>query len=87
MPKLTEVPKDIAVPEGWTARIVEGRFVLLEAPWGFVTLALDLPHRGYRGGMSTWGKLLNTKSYGDRGWMKRLTADAVAWLQSAKPKR
>lgn len=87
---MTETPKDIRIPEGWTLEPLEGipDYALLSTvePLRFM-VTIDFRARGFRSGYSVssrfvgeeWNK--RRKKYSGRAWKQGIVDDAVAHLQ------
>lgn len=69
------------VPDGWTAEVVYGKYVMLRSPMGLMA-TLDLDLHIFRSGMAMHGRPVSTITYTGRGWRQRLTDAAVAHLQA-----
>lgn len=76
-----------SVPGGWQVEeLIHAGCVLVRSPTGLM-VTLDLAKRGLRSGLSSHGMLNEATPgapYTGRGWLQRLTADAVAHLQEVE---
>ncbi len=71
----------LPLPEGWKVEPFAERYIVISYPGALVTI--DVALRTFRaGGYVTHGPMLTTQKYEGRGWVARLQADAVAWLQA-----
>lgn len=77
----------VAVPGGWSVEeLIHAGCVLVRSPTGLM-VTLDLAKRGFRSGLSSTGmpnEATPGAPYTGRGWLQRLTADAVAHLQEVE---
>jgi len=76
------IPHELSgLPAGWTADSWGANAVVVRCPdVGYVTI--DYARRGYRDGVSTFGRLDSTITYTGRGWRAALESDAIARLSS-----
>lgn len=72
----------LPLPTGWKVEApFAARYIVISYPGASVTI--DVALRTFRaGGYVTHGTTLTTEEYRARGWVARLHADAVAWLQA-----
>ena len=86
----TSVPKDLAVPEGWSLesmpRLLD-HVILSTPPPRHYMATIDFHARGFRAGYSVSGRFVGAewnkprKKYLGKGWKQKLTDDAVSYLR------
>lgn len=69
---------------GWTYEVLDGDgWVTIRCPEGGA-VTVDFNKRGFRGGVSTHGRMVSTATYAGRGWKQALVANAVRWLDNVR---